>query len=67
MCVGYTLAFLINQFGTLIAAGHFAAGFVPGAIAILVMIFVVILISRKIRAHFDEKYALHANAAAHAA
>jgi len=67
MCVGYTLAFLINQFGTLIAAGHFAAGFVPGAIAILVMIIVVILISRKIRAHFDEKYALHANAAAHAA
>ncbi len=67
MCVGYTLAFLINQFGTLIAAGHFAAGFVPGAIAILVMVFVVILISRKIRAHFEEKYALHANAAAHVA
>ena len=64
MCVGYTVAFLINQVGTLIFEGHFAAGFVPGLIAILIMICVVIAISRKIRAHFDEKYSLHANAAA---
>ena len=67
MCVGYTLAFLINQIGTLVTAGHFAAGFVPGAIAILVMIFVVIMISRKIHAHFNEKYNLHAQAAANVA
>ena len=67
MCTGYTLAFLINQIGTLVVAGHLAAGFVPGAIAILVMIFVVIMISRKIRAHFVEKYTLHADAAASAA
>ena len=67
MCVGYTLAFLINQIGTLVTAGHFAAGFVPGAIAILVMIFAVIMISRKIRAHFNEKYNLHAAAEASAA
>ena len=67
MCTGYTLAFLINQIGTLVVAGHLAAGFVPGAIAILVMIFVVIMISRKIRAHFVEKYSLHAGAAASAA
>ncbi|MDO5490936.1 MAG: ferrous iron transporter B [Bacillota bacterium] len=63
MCTGYTVAFLINQIGTLITAGHVAAGFVPGAIAILVMIFVVVMISRKIRAHFDEQYRLHASAA----
>ena len=67
MCVGYTLAFLINQIGTLVTTGSFAAGFVPGAIAILVMIFVVVMISRKIRAHFEEKYQLHQNAAASAA
>ena len=67
MCVGYTLAFLINQIGTLVTAGHFAAGFIPGAIAILVMIFAVVMISRKIRAHFDEKYNLHAAAEASAA
>ena len=67
MCTGYTLAFLINQIGTLVTTGSFAAGFVPGAIAILVMIFVVVMISRKIRAHFDEKYQLHAAAATSAA
>jgi len=64
MCTGYTIAFLINQVGTLITAGHFAAGFVPGAIAILVMIFVVVMISRKIRAHFEEQYRLHGDTAA---
>ena len=64
MCTGYTLAFLINQIGTLVTTGHLAAGFFPGAIAILVMIFIVVMISRKIRAHFDEKYALHQSVAA---
>ena len=64
LCVGYTLAFLINQIGTLVTTGSVAAGFVPGAIAILVMIFCVVMISRKIRAHFDEQYQLHAAAQA---
>ena len=63
MCVGYTVAFLINQIGTLVSSGHVAAGFIPGLIAILAMIFVVIMISRKIRAHFDEQYELHKRAA----
>ncbi len=63
MCTGYTVAFLINQIGTLITAGHFAAGFIPGAIAILVMVLVVIMISRKIHAHFEEQYRLHDTAA----
>lgn len=67
LCTGYTVAFLINQVGTLIFEGHFAAGFIPGAIAILIMILVVIMISRKIRAHFDEQYRLHADAAVSAA
>ena len=34
-------------------------GFLPGLIAILIMVCCVIAISRKIRAHFDEQYALH--------
>ena len=67
LCVGYTVSFLINQIGTIATAGHVAAGFVPGLIAILVMVFVVIMISRKIRAHFDEQYRLHSAAAAQTA
>ncbi len=64
LCVGYTVAFLINQVGTIIFEGHVAAGFVPGLIAILIMVCVVVVISKKIRAHFDEKYALHTAAQA---
>ena len=67
LCTGYTIAFLINQVGTLIFEGHFAAGFLPGLIAIIVMVICVVMISKKIRAHFDEKYALHAAAAAQTA
>lgn len=61
---GYTIAFLVNQFGTLITEGHFAAGFVPGLIAEICMVAALILIARKVRAHFDEQYELHKSAKA---
>ena len=67
LATGYTIAFLVNQFGTLFTEGHFARGFVPGLIAILVIALVIVMISRKIRAHFDEKYALHEKKVADAA
>ena len=56
---GYTVAFLIYQFGTLFTEGHFGQAFVPGLIAVLCMVAIVILIGRKTRAHFDEQYRLH--------
>ena len=56
---GYTIAFLINQFGTLFTEGHFAAGFVPGLIAEVCMVAAVVLIGKRVRAHFDEQYQLH--------
>ena len=56
---GYTIAFLINQLGTLFTEGHFAAGFVPGLIAEACMVAALILISKRVRAHFDEQYELH--------
>ena len=59
LATGYTVAFLVYQFGTLFTEGHLGQGFVPGLIAILVMAFIIVLISRKIRADFDKKYALH--------
>ena len=64
LCTGYTVAFLVNQFGTLFTEGHLAAGFVPGLIAILVMAAAIVMISRKMRAHFDEQYELHQKAQA---
>ena len=59
LATGYTVAFLVNQIGTLVVEGHLAAGFLPGLIAIAIMVVVIVLISRKIRAGFDEKYELH--------
>ena len=56
---GYTVAFLVNQIGTLIKDGHLAAGFVPGLIAVLCMAAAVYYIGKKSRAHFDERYELH--------
>ena len=56
---GYTIAFLVYQFGTLFTEGHLGTGFIPGLIAILCMVAALVLIGRKVRAHFDEQYALH--------
>ena len=64
---GYTIAFLVNQFGTLFTEGHFAAGFVPGLIAVACMVAAVVLIGKRVRAHFDEQYELHRKTAKAAA
>ena len=59
---GYTVAFLVYQIGTLITEGHLGTGFLPGLIAIIIMVVVTIMISKKIRADFDKKYALNCGA-----
>ncbi len=40
--VGYTVAFLVYQIGTLIVEGHLGKAFVPGFIAVLCMVAVVV-------------------------
>lgn len=61
LCTGYTVAFLVAQFGSLIVYGHLLPGFIGGAIGIAAMVVVVFLIARSIRAKFDAAYALHAS------
>lgn len=60
---GYTIAFIVYQFGTLFTEGHLGNGFIPGLIAILIAAGVIVVISRRVRADFDRKYALHQGAA----
>ena len=67
LATGYTVAFVVYQFGTLITEGHLGQAFIPGLIAIIVIVLVIVMISKKIRAHFDEKYQLHQNKVAAAA
>ena len=40
--VGYTVAFLVYQIGTLITEGTFGTGFVPGLIAVIAMVVIVV-------------------------
>jgi ferrous iron transport protein B len=42
---GFTVAFLVYQIGTLITTGAFGAGFLPGLMAVLAMLIVIVLVS----------------------
>ena len=58
LCTGYTVALLINQFGTLFTEGHFAAGFVPGLIAVIVIVAIIAYLIRKANKNIAAEYAL---------
>ena len=60
---GYTVAFLVYQIGTLITEGTLGAGFVPGLIAVIAMVAVVVYIIKKSDAKHAEEYALKKKAA----
>lgn len=55
---GYTVAFLVYQIGTLITEGTVGAGFVPGLIAVLVIVAIVVYIIKKQDQKFVAEYAL---------
>ena len=59
LSTGYTVAFLINQFGTLFTEGHFAVGFIPGLLFIAVVVGIIVAIGIKTRKGFDKAYNLH--------
>ena len=61
---GYTIAFLVYQFGTLFTEGHLGRAFVPGLIAVLCMVAALVMIGKRVRSHFDEQYELHKGAKA---
>ena len=63
LCTGYTVAFLVYQIGTLITEGHLGTAFIPGLIAIAVMVVCIVAIGKKMRASFDKQYELLQNAA----
>ena len=42
--VGYTVAFLVNQIGTLVTTGRLANGFVPGLVAVLAMVGIIVFL-----------------------
>ena len=56
---GYTVAFLVYQIGTLITEGTLGTGFLPGLIAVAVMVAIVVFIGRRSNRNFEREYSLH--------
>lgn len=55
---GYTVGFLVYQIGTVITTGHVGAGFVPGLIAVLVLVRIVAFLIHRTNKEFDREYEL---------
>ena len=55
---GYTIAFLVYQIGTLITTGKLGNGFVPGLIAVLAMVAVVVGLIYRTNKQFVSEYEL---------
>ena len=58
---GYVVAFFVYQIGTLITTGALGTGFVPGLIAVIVMVAIVALIINKTNKNFAAEYKLSNN------
>ncbi len=56
---GYVISFLVYQIGTLITEGKLGAGFVPGLIAVAVMVTIIVLLIRRNERKFAAEYALN--------
>ena len=60
LATGYTVAFFVYQIGTLITTGALGTAFIPGLIAVLVFVAIVIWRIRKSEREFASEYNLHA-------
>ena len=47
LCTGYAIAFLVYQIGTLVTTGNLGVAFLPGAIAVLCMVMVLVFLVRR--------------------
>lgn len=56
--VGYTVGFLVYQIGTLVTTGSVGGGFVPGLIAVAVMVAIVVYLIQKTNKSLAAEYAL---------
>ncbi len=57
---GYTVAFLVYQIGTLITTGAFGAGFVPGLIAVIAIVAIIVGVIVRNEKKFAAEYKLQA-------
>ncbi len=58
LCTGYTVAFLVYQVGTLITEGTVGSGFVPGLVAVLIMVGIALYLMGNSDRKLTEEYTL---------
>ena len=58
LATGFSVGFIVYQFGTLFTTGSFGTGFIGGLIAILIFAAIIILIGRKNKAAVNAEYKL---------
>ncbi len=61
LSVGYSVGYLVYQIGTLITTGALGAGFLPGLIALVAMVTVVVCLIRRTNKNLKSEYALTKN------
>ncbi len=61
LATGYTIAYLVYQIGTLITQGTVGSGFLPGLIAVAVIIGIIVFLMLKSDKKLKEEYALKGN------
>ena len=59
LATGYTVAFLVYQVGTLVTTGSLGTAFVPGLIAVLAFVVIILWRIRKSDREFAAEYSLH--------
>lgn len=59
LATGYTVAFAVYQIGTLITTGSFGTAFLPGLIAVIAFVLIVLWRIRKSDKEFASEYNLH--------
>ena len=59
LCVGFTVSFLVYQIGTLIVSGTLGAAFLPGLIAVAVMVAIVVMLCVNAEKNLKKEYALN--------
>lgn len=59
---GFTVAFFVYQIGTLITEGTLGVGFVPGLIAVAVIVAIIVGLIRKANKNIAAEYTLHGTA-----
>lgn len=55
---GYTIGFLVFQIGTLITTGSVGAGFLPGLIAVCIMVIILVVLIQRAKKVTEKEYAL---------